>query len=126
MFYYVRELVSTITDDPEPVAVFTSFFDASDYVGEHPEMNLFIEMVDEFLPVITKEDIDAYMACDSKPTSEGNPLDGFDEWDLPRVLMFLGWVAEFKALEAQSNPDHFGYERMLYSYSETAEAIANL
>lgn len=81
---------------------------------------------DEFIPVITREDIDAYLACDSKPTSEGNPLDGFDEWDLPRVLMFLGWVAEFKALEAQSNPDRFGYERMLYSYSETAEAIANL
>ena len=80
---------------------------------------------DEFVPIITQADIDAYLACDSKPTSEGNPLDGFDEWDLPRVLTFLGWVAEFKALGLpQSDPGHFGYERMLYEYHDVASNIA--
>lgn len=80
-----------------------------------------------FVPVITEADIDAYLACDSKPTSYGDPRDGFTESDLPYVLTFLGWVAQFKAMDApQSDPGHFGYETMLYAYHNAAEAIAEL
>lgn len=77
-----------------------------------------------FVPVITEADIDAYLACDSKPTSYGDPRNGFTEFDLPYVLTFLGWVAQFKAMNApQSDPGHFGYETMLYAYHDVAEAI---
>lgn len=78
----------------------------------------------EFVPVITEADIDAYLACDSKPTSYGDPRDGFTEFDLPYVLTFLGWVAQFKAMNApQSDPGHFGYETLLYAYHDVADAI---
>lgn len=110
-----------------PVACFDSFWDASDYVGDHPEQSLYIRDGEPFVPVITEADIDAYLACDSKPTSRHDPRDGFDELDLPYVLMFLGWVAQFKAENTpQSDPGHFGYETMLYAYHDIADAITEL
>jgi hypothetical protein len=121
----VYDSCSIVTDVYIPVACFDSFWDASDYVGDHADEHLFLQEGEPFVPVITKADIDAYMACDAKPTSYGNPLDGFSEYQLPKVLMFLGWVAEFKAMQApQSDPGHFGYEHMLYQYHQVAEAIS--
>lgn len=82
-----------------------------------------------FVPVITEADIDAYLMADGHPTNEGDPRDGFDDspWSIAEVLYFLGWVAQFKAMDApQSNPGHFGYETMLYAYHDAAEAIAAL
>lgn len=80
-----------------------------------------------FVPVITEADIDAYLMAPGHPTNEGDPRDGFDELDLPYVLMFLGWVAQFKAENTpQSDPGHFGYETMLYAYHDAADAIMSL
>ena len=119
----VYDSSSIVTDMYVPVACFDSFWDASDYIGEHPEEHLYIGN-EPFVPVITEADIDEYLACDSKPTSYGDPRDGFDEFDLPYVLMFLGWVAQFKAMNTpQSDPGHFGYETMLYQYHKVAESL---
>lgn len=82
-----------------------------------------------FVPVITEADIDAYLACDSKPTSYGDPRDSFDDnpRGIAKVLYFLGWVAQFKAMNApKSDPGHFGYETMLYAYHDIADAITEL
>lgn len=82
-----------------------------------------------FVPVITEADIDAYLMTDGHPTDEGDPRDEFDDspWSMAKVLYFLGWVAQFKAMNAsQSDPGHFGYETMLYAYHDAADAIAAL
>lgn len=81
--------------------------------------------VNEFIPVITEADIDAYLKADG-PTNEGDPRDGFDDnhWSIAKVLYFLGWVAEYKSFTA--GPESFGYETVLYAYHDTAEAIASL
>jgi hypothetical protein len=82
-----------------------------------------------FVPVITEADIDAYLVADGHPTDEGDPRDGFDDtpWSMAKVLYFLGWVAQFKAMDApQSDPGHFGYETMLYAYHDAADVIAAL
>lgn len=132
MLFYVREIVSIVIDDLTPVEVFTSFFDASDFIEEHPELNLYIEAVDEFAPVITAEDINKYASDPNRPTGGIDPRNGFSESELPYVLMFLGWVAEYKSLtvdgpaSAQYYDEHFGYEKMLYAYHDAAEAIMNL
>lgn len=118
----VYDSSSIVTDIHVPVACFDSFWDASDYIGGHSEEHLYIG--DEpFVPVITEADIDAYLACDSKPTSYVDPRNGFTEFDLPYVLAFLGWVAQFKAMDTQSNSEHFAYETLLYAYHDAAEAI---
>lgn len=44
--YVVREVVSLVIDDDTPIATFNSFWEANDFIEEHPEMNLFIEMRD--------------------------------------------------------------------------------
>lgn len=126
--------VYNLNDMCVPVACFGSFWDASDYIGDHPEQRLHIMAGEPFVPVITEADIDAYLACDDKPTSYGDPRDGFD--DSPRsmaqVLYFLGWVAQYKSLDvggpidARYYDEHFGYETMLYAYHDVADAIAAL
>lgn len=46
--YEVREIAEIVIDaDVAPVATFDSFFDACDYIDEHPEMSLYIEAVDK-------------------------------------------------------------------------------
>lgn len=119
----VYDSSSIVIDMYAPVACFDSFWDASDYVGDHPEQSLYIQGGEPFVPVITEADIDEYLACDSKPTDHGDPRNEFTEFDLPYVLTFLGWVAEFKSMNAQSNTEHFGYETLLYSYHDAAAAI---
>ena len=125
----VYDSSSIVTDIHVPVACFDSFWDASDYVGEHLDEHLYIQPSEPFVPVITEADIDAYMACDAKPTSDGNPRDGFDDSrrSIARVLRFLGWVGSLKAqLAPQSDPGHFGYETMLYEYHRVADEIESL
>lgn len=119
----VYDSSSIVIDMYAPVACFDSFWDASDYVGDHPEQSLYIEAGEPFVPVITEADIDAYLMADGHPTDEGDPRDGFAEFDLPYVLTFLGWVAQFKSMNAQSNTERFGYETLLYSYHDAAAAI---
>lgn len=82
-----------------------------------------------FVPVITEADIDAYLMADGHPTDEGDPRDDFDDspWSMAKVLYFLGWVAQFKAMSASpSDHGHFGYETMLYAYHDAADAIVSL
>jgi hypothetical protein len=121
----VYDSSSIVIDMYAPVACFDSFWDASDYVGDHPEQSLYIEAGEPFVPVITEADIDAYLMADGHPTDEGDPRDGFDDSprSMAKVLYFLGWVAEFKSMNAQSNHEHFGYETLLYAYHDAAKAI---
>lgn len=48
--WLVKEAVGIVIGDETPVAVFDSFWDASDYVGEHPEQSLYIEEGTSNLP----------------------------------------------------------------------------
>ena len=123
MLYLVKDLSQYVTDDPGAIAAFESFFDASDFVGEHPDEHLVIEMWDEFVPVITDADIDEYF---NDPECPGgvDPRSSWDELDLPYVLQTLGYVGEMKSLNLhQPDPGQVGYEIMLYQYSETARVI---
>lgn len=78
-----------------------------------------------FVGILTNEDLDNYAACEDKPGGI-DPRKGFDEYSLPEVLMFLAWACELKALESHDYTARFGYEAMLYSYTDTAYAIRNL
>lgn len=86
-------------------------------------------IINGFVPVITEADINAYLMADGHPTNEGDPRYDLDDspWNIAKMLYFLGWVAQFKAMTTpQSEPGHFGYETMLYAYHDIAEAIAAL
>ena len=106
--------------------MFDSFFDASDFIEEHPEMDLFIEQVDEFVPVLTDEDFDAYRARKDAPGGVDPRYPGWDMYDLPNVLMFLSWTAQLKSMNAQSNQDSFRYEKLALEYAKVVEAICGL
>ena len=41
--WVVKELVGVVIGDDTPIATFDNVWDASDYVDEHPEQNLYIE-----------------------------------------------------------------------------------
>ena len=42
-WWVVKELVGVVIGDDTPVAKFDNFWEASDYVDEHPERKLYIE-----------------------------------------------------------------------------------
>lgn len=78
--------------------------------------------IDGFVPVLTNEDLDAYAARSDRPDGI-DPRDGFDEWELPQVLMFLSGAAELKSMTETHNASRFGYERLCYAYSDVADSI---
>ena len=120
--YIVKETMQAVIDDDSYGVRFSSFFEADDFcrVCEKEGLHVYIEMVDACGPILTNEDLNRYAEL---PYIGVDPRQGFETFEIPRVLAFLGYCAEAKAMVASSIKEAKMYEQLAYAYVGIADRM---
>lgn len=124
--YHVKEVLNLIIDDDMSIGTFNSFFAADDLCRECEEQGfkVYVESRTAVGPVLTDEDLDLY--AEHGPDMGLDPRNGFEEHELPQVLIFLAMAAEFKAIGFRDKAmyaEEFMYEDLIYSYTKIADNV---
>lgn len=127
--YHVKEVCQLIIDDDQSLKSFTSFFAADDFCCEceYNGLNVYIESRTAVGPVLTDQDLDSYV--EFGPGLGIDPRGGFDEGDLPEVMMFLAYAAELKSIDFDKKAmyaEAHVYETLLYAYHRMADSFYSI